>query len=1021
MAINRFFSVSVLSFVFIAALFWLSGCNSSDVDTDSKQHPSDDVVHLVTLDTLGGEEWPPVQVLEGETLEGRLQVPEKEGFDFLGWSTSGTEYLPYDFALPVESDFTLYALWTGGGSVNADLRHLTVHLNGGYILNVPLQRLDINFKAGKELRQIPRMNTPPQNVNEEVRFVAWNTQIDGRGEYVWPESELYEDMELYAIYGTVVTIGNNATVPDAAAKIACGNPNQIYYINKIAGNVTGWIPLCDDPDAPFRGIAYFSNPTSVTVTGISPARERQGFFGYAEDAVFIGEVISSVVSGMFGMNMTATDAAGGLAAVMKDSRVEHINLASSQGTSFTAPYAGGITGRGDNITIRNVFAGSNSTGRYAGGFAGHLKNSVIERVYVNNTVTASSGGSYVGNLVGYMEGGRISRVSHGAQNISGAAGSEGSYTGLIAGFLENADVDTVRVDGTYSVPLNDYSVGLIAGGMKGGVIKGASLNGTIWSPIAVSGAVIGGAVGRATDGAVIREVISSGNMSAHGPSSTVGGIVGSVDAASTVTANLVLALEINGTTAKAVAGTGPESGNKFRADISVNGRAQSGGVPLSQVRFLKSAFTEMGWNFEESAWIMSDYYDFPELKGIVYNSQNYTLTFRDRPPRVFIEVRTAEELAAIGDSADNLTKSYVLMNDIDATDREWTPISFLHTDSDYFSGVFMDNGHTISIKRTGSGSAGLFNHLRGKVTDLKLNVNFVCTGNCNTGAGGYGGGVTARNGGTVERVHVTGNIEGYSYLSGIGASSASECSFTGNLKGIQLLGGIAVEASGIYQCFSDGVIEVNSTTLVYAGGLARQADRVSNSYSSMSILALSNTTAGPSDVGGIIAAAGVTGYRDLYLNRNYASGNITVNRDSGSSTLNAMALVGGIGGTLTAGSINSIPAQPYSGAFGNVVMMESINVVNSAGNTYAGKVVGGKTPPSGINPGFITADNYVNPSMSFNVSGTLAPADTLFGIKDDGMNYTVLDEAFFADTLGWDMVNVWKWDSGKNRPIFLWQ
>jgi hypothetical protein len=1000
MAGKRFF-ISVLAVIFMGALFWLPGCSSNDPDTGSKQHPNNDLVHLVTLNTLGGEEWPPVQVLEGETLEGRLQVPEKEGFDFLGWSTSSTEYLQYDFALPVESDFTLYALWTGGGSVNADMRHLTVHLNGGYIQNVPLQRLDINFKAGKELRQIPRMNIPPQNTNEEVRFLAWNTQINGRGEYVWPESELYEDTEVYAIYGTLVTIGLNATVPDAVAKIACDDPNQIYNINKIAGNVTGWIPLCDDPDAPFRGVAYIGG--SANITGITPARERQGFFGYAEGAIFIG--------GHAYMNVTATDAAGGLAAVMKDTRVEHISLSSPYGSFFTAPYAGGITGRGDNVTIRNVFAGSNATGRYAGGFAGHLKNSVIEQVYVNNTVTASSGGSYIGNLVGYMEGGRISRVSQRLPRLEALAGSEGSYAGFIAGFLENAEVDTVQVSGTYSVPLNNYSVGQIAGGMKGGVIKGASLSGTIWSPIAVSGAVIGGAVGRATDGAVIREVISSGNMSAHGPSSTVGGIVGLVDAASTVTANLVLALEINGTTAKAVAGTGPESGNKFRADISVNGRAQSGGIPLFQVRFLKSAFIGMGWNFEDSAWIMSDYYDFPEFR-LVYNYATGDNAFRDRSPRVFTEVRTADELAAIGDSADNLTKSYVLMNDIDATDREWTPIAWHYYDSDYFSGVFVGNGHTVSIRRTGSGNAALFNRLSGggKVTDLNLNVNFVCSGSCS-----YGGGVTAYGGGTVERVHVTGNIEGYYYLGGLvggSVSSASECSFTGTLKGRAFVGGIATEASDIYQCFSDGAIEVNSTTIVYTGGLAYQAARVSNSYSSMSILALSNTTEGPSDVGGIIASAAATDYRDLYINRNYALGNITVNRDSGSSTLNAYAFAGGIGAYLLS---TGAAWQPYSGAFGNVAMMESINVVNTAGNTYVGKINGRKTSIFGGGTEFITADNYVNPSMAFSVSGTLG------GDNDNGINYTVLDEAFFADTLGWDMVNVWKWDADRNRPIFLWQ
>ncbi|WP_024999189.1 hypothetical protein [Prevotella falsenii] len=89
------------------------------------------------------------------------------------------------------------------------------------------------------------------------------------------------------------------------------------------------------------------------------------------------------------------------------------------------------------------------------------------------------------------------------------------------------------------------------------------------------------------------------------------------------------------------------------------------------------------------------------------------------------EIRTAEELAAIGTDRETLSGSYILKNDL--TLDNWVPIGWMTHDGEMgFSGTFDGNSHTITINsfgpETDNRSVGLFGIIDGKGEVKNLRV-----------------------------------------------------------------------------------------------------------------------------------------------------------------------------------------------------------------------------------------------------------------------------------------------------------
>ena len=975
----------------------LAACSSNDVDTGAKD-PEDTGTYTVTLNTTGGEDRAALQVLADDTLEGLIENPTKEGFTFLGWSTSSEEVILYDMSTPVTEAFTLYAVWSGGEDDGEDMYRLTVHLQGGAFRYVPVQTLYIDFKAGKLLKELPRMNTKPDH--STLEFAGWNTSPDGRGEIIVQDSELTGDLEIYAIFGELIT-----TIDDLKA-MACNNSDVVYvigYSDELAYNLEEeeWVPLCS-ASQPFKGAIYRNfEESSETDLGtialtISATSDHAGLFSYADGAIFNELTINGTITG--------ADYAGFFAGEMSNTRVENLTAG---GSVVAAQYGGSIVGKGDNVTMLNVGVSYTSTGtltgKYIGSAAGWLGNSSLTKIWtVQSESAASETGAYVGGLVGYLKDSVIDVAWVRSSNANYPAGAssdfDDSYVGVVAGFMENSEVKNVHTINLFNSAAanrdNSYA-GTVAGGMQGGSIAGAR----VASPVYAYGnnSAVGGVVGKNTDGSISDTIVRS-TVYAQGSGNHAGGVVGTSESG-TVSGNLVLSDSITGETAGAIIGSGDESGNVFVAGISVNGAFPAGGTAASAIRYNKDLFTDtLGWDFA-STWEMKDYYDYP------------TFIFEKAPD--FIPITTAEELYAIGDNEDNLAQSYVLMNDIDLSTHNgglWTPIGYeLMSSYGNFCGSFNGNGKTISNMKITDESApdsgyvadytGLFKEIGsgGIVKDLTLaNVDIQIS---KSTVGALAGDCFTNLDPAIERVHVTGNVSGGSYTGGIiGSSHAgmTECSFVGNISSSgNTVGGLVGSQSTdmtVSKSYSAGTVYVDNPTSLcyYVGGLVGSCTNYGTNVKTVTSCYSTSTV---TITHGGDMAGGLVGYGTIIVD-SYAAGNIDV-------TSTNTAMVGGIGGHLTR----------YGNASGNVALMSDITV--NAGTPRVGRIVGDLyTSSSRPERNATSTGNYALATLALG-GGVDADEGTDVASED-------IDEAFFR-SLGWDMDYLWIFDTDSQRPVFRWQ
>ena len=146
--------------------------------------------------------------------------------------------------------------------------------------------------------------------------------------------------------------------------------------------------------------------------------------------------------------------------------------------------------------------------------------------------------------------------------------------------------------------------------------------------------------------------------------------------------------------------------------------------------------------------------------------------------------------------------SAVLMNDIDMTGTEWTPIG---TADKPFSGTFDGRGHTISGLNYSGEYAGLFGHVNnGTISNIKLADSSFENGTVS------GGICAVNNGGTIENcavdnVAVSGRTAGG--ICGQNSGTITDCFFSGNLSSDGKTGGICGSNSGT----------IRSAVSLYAG------------------------------------------------------------------------------------------------------------------------------------------------------------------------------------------------------------
>jgi len=355
----------------------------------------------------------------------------------------------------------------------------------------------------------------------------------------------------------------------------------------------------------------------------------------------------------------------------------------------------------------------------------------------------------------------------------------------------------------------------------------------------------------------------------------------------------------------------------------------------------------------------------------------FTLTIPLLPSTVVnaspaVEIRDWHDLHAV---RDNLSGSYVLMNDLNATtagyvelasptanqSKGWAPIGIYQSDGSFdpFTGTFDGQGYEIRdlfINRPDEDGVGLFGAVVGDEGGVIKNVGVV-----NAHVTGYTGvgGLVGLNSGNVSNSYCTGNVTADLYVGGlmglnvgIVSNSYSSASVTGNWS-VGGLVGHNMEGT-VSNSYSSG--SVTGDNLV--GGLVgwNEKGTVSNSYSSASMTGQrgvgglvggndggtvrnsysSSSVTGDGGVGGLV---GHNWNWDAVVGSCYSSGSVTGNAGVGGlvgyndyyATVDRSYAVGSVTGNSSVGGLVGYNRDTVS---------ESYAVGNVTGNSSVGGLVG---------------------------------------------------------------------------------
>ncbi|MFM6939225.1 MAG: beta strand repeat-containing protein, partial [Rhodoluna sp.] len=262
---------------------------------------------------------------------------------------------------------------------------------------------------------------------------------------------------------------------------------------------------------------------------------------------------------------------------------------------------------------------------------------------------------------------------------------------------------------------------------------------------------------------------------------------------------------------------------------------------------------------------------------------------------VAADATTAPATPSLQGMAKNLTASFVLGSDIDASSTaSWntaTGFKPIGNSSTAFSGKFNGLGHTISGLTINAGTSdyqGLFGKITGDVSNVILSVPSVLGRSYVGSLSGYG--ANAYNirllGGSVTGTSYLGGLSGY--VNGTVDTVTASTNVNGQdsaSAAAQYVGGVAGVGNGAINntTVSGNVVVTNANTAFVTGASA-----------ALSI----------HSVGGLVGQLAPTA--SMTLSNNIGTGNVTVTTATASSASNYMLLgVGGLIGTLGSNAINT--------------------------------------------------------------------------------------------------------------------
>nr|WP_321460173.1 GLUG motif-containing protein [uncultured Cohaesibacter sp.] len=701
--------------------------------------------------------------------------------------------------------------------------------------------------------------------------------------------------------------------------------------------------------------------------------------------------------------------------------------------------AGLLVAEQNGRAISDVFASgsvklsSSDSGTYfAGGLVGYLNGGSVSKSYSTASVYAETGGySYAGGLVGYVNDGVLSNVHASGDVTASSNGDQALAGGLIAstvGTVENAYAtgSVTASGGTFG-----FAGGLVA--LQYGAISQSYATGSVIA----SGAVriySGGLVGY--QASAISQSYATGNVTASDSTLYIyaGGLVGYQSGAISQSYATGSAIASDSVIMYSGGLVGYQSGDisqSYASGAVSSGIGMSGGlvgyyvsgnldsVYYDQVSTGQTQAVGNSPSLATDAGLTTD-----EARGRAYSGWDFVnVWYQTGDMRPILRSEAADAVDGVvyisnthqlALMALDLKGSYALTGDIDASDTDSSDVSSgvwgstgwlpLRTDSSLvFDGSLDGNGYAISGLTINTDSlseiyAGLLMVNYGNVSNLGLE-DISISGSLASIYGDY------KYVGGIAGYNASGSIEN-SYVTGEIQVSGGENVYVGGLIG-DTGGGVSISNS-----YSDVAITAYSISgQAYVGGLVGQAFNTTISYSyALGDVAVSDAD-GSVYVGGLVGAAATV----AKIDSSYAKGDVFAD-DAGEK------YVGGF-----AGSIGNLSRVTNSYAWGDVSVSPTVASEGYAGgfvglldessltNVYSTGRVSDQTLETTVLGGLVGKMNgsqaFVLNSFFLQYSGSSLQG---VGTDADATGVTGLTQAQFQDTEGfmslayyWDFQNIW--------------
>ena len=305
-------------------------------------------------------------------------------------------------------------------------------------------------------------------------------------------------------------------------------------------------------------------------------------------------------------------------------------------------------------------------------------------------------------------------------------------------------------------------------------------------------------------------------------------------------------------------------------------------------------------------------------------------------------ISTAEQLRKFAKLVNDgeTTANAVLTDDINLSDKSWTPIG--RDSFNPYSGTFNGDGHTISglyINDSSADYQGLFGYVSGSGKIENLSVSGSVSGNNYVGGvvGYNSGSVGYNSSGTVTNCAFSGNVSGDAYVGGVvgdNSASVTNCYNIGDVSGNIGVGGVVGDNGGnVENCYNTGAVNSSGNTVGGVVGYNSSSSTVENCYNT-------GTVTGPDSVNGetIVNVGGVVG-------SNSFKATVTNCYNTGSVTSSGNSVGGVVGYNYSGGSVTN-----------------SYNTSSVKGDWYVGGVVGSNsfsaTVTNCYNTGTVTGTGY---------------------------------------------------------------